>query len=223
MAGHDGHRDRLRERYLRGDLDCLADHEVLELLLYYAVPRRNTNDIAHELIERFGSLPAVLDAPISELVKVDYISKNGAILIKLINQINRRYILTSGQNETILSTTEEAGKYIAPLFSGERDEVVYVLCIDGKCKLLSCRILFKGSVSTAGVNTRRVVEEALATNCVGVIMAHNHPSGFALPSDEDIETTKLLKEALGTIGVQLVDHIIVADGDYVSMADSGMV
>ena len=221
MGIHDGHRQKMRERFLRGGLDSFADHEALELLLYYAIPRQDTNPIAHALMDRYDSLSAVLNAPVEDLQKVDGIGESAAILLKLTPQLYHKARMEETARETVLNSSERAGAYLLERFSGESREVIYELCLDRKGKLLACKRLGEGGVSYADLDIRKLVENALLTSASAVILAHNHPSGVALPSPEDYATTDRAKQALATVGVPLTDHIIVADQDFVSFADSG--
>ena len=223
MGVHDGHREKMRARFLSGGLESFAPHEALELLLYYAIPRRDTNPIAHALMARYGSLSAVLNAPVEDLEKVEGIGESAAVLIHMVAQLSRKASLADAARETALSSSQRAGEYLLPLFEGKKRETVYQLCLDQKGKLLACKCLGEGGASAASLEIRQVVENAILTSASAVILAHNHPSGIALPSREDYDVTDRAKAALATIGVTLMDHIIVADGDYVSMADSGYI
>ena len=221
MGIHDGHREKMRQRFLKSGLDAFADHEALELLLYYAIPRRDTNPIAHALMERYGSLSAVLAAPVEDLKKVEGVGESAAILLKLAPQLYRKAKMSDAEQETILSSVERVGAYLLDRFAGEKNEVVYQLCLDRKGKLLVCKKLGEGGVASADLDIRRLVENALLTGASSVVLAHNHPSGVALPSRDDYAATDRAKTALAVVGVALTDHIIVADGDFVSMSDSG--
>jgi len=221
MGVHDGHRKRMKARFLAGGADQLQDHELLELLLYYALPRADTNVIAHRLLERFGSLSAVFDAPLEELTQVSGIGGHAALLIKLVPAAGRRYILSRGSFDDILDTTEKAGRYLLPYFFTQLDEVVYMVCLDAKHKVITCRLMGHGSVNSANISVRKIVETALLYNASGVILAHNHTSGIAVPSREDEETTRRVAAALRAVDVELIDHLVVADNDFVSMADDG--
>ncbi len=221
MSVHDGHRERMKKRFSEHGLENFDDHSVLELLLFYALPRGDVNPIAHELMDRFGSLAAVFDAPADELSKVPGISANSALYIKLIPQVSRRYLMSRTSLEDILDSTEKAGRYLLPYFYAERDETVYMVCLDAKCKVLNCKLLFRGSVNSANVSIRKIVENALLYNSTSVILAHNHTSGIALPSQEDQQTTRRVESALSAVDIVLADHIIVADDDFVSLADNG--
>ena len=221
MALHDGHRQRKKQRFLQHGLDSFADHEVLELLLFYAIPRRDTNETAHRLLEHFGTLKGVLTASVEELQKVEGVGESAAAFLHLLQAVGYRALRTAG-DDTILNSVDSAGAYFQKLLRGERREVLYQVCLDAKGKVLSHKRLSSGTVSMAPVNVREVVENALYTDASGVLLAHNHPSGIALPSEEDRQITMQIRQALGTMGIELVDHIIVADNDFVSMAASGM-
>ena len=221
MGIHDGHRQRLKDRFLAVGLDNFTEVQVLELLLFYAIPRLDTNEVAHALLKRFGSLSQVLDAPVDELMKVKGIGLNAATLLHLATDLGRYYLVNRAMQTTILSTTEACGEFLTPYFHGRVNETVFLLCLDAKCKLLACREVSEGSVNSAGVSPRRVVELALAANATTVILAHNHPSGIAVPSREDVQTTYRVEAALEAVEIVLADHIIVSDGDYTSMVQSG--
>ena len=222
MGIHDGHREKMRRRFLSGGLEQFADHEALELLLYYAIPRRDTNPIAHALMDRYGSLSAVLAAPVEDLQKVDGIGESAAILLKLVPRLCAKARLAdAGRQELILNTASRAGAYLLEHFYGEQNEVIYQLCLDRKGKLLACKKLGEGSIASAALDVRKLVENAILHSASSVVLAHNHPSGVATPSHEDYAATDRARNALETIGVALADHIIVADGDFVSLAESG--
>ena len=221
MSIHDGHRQRLKERFLSQGLDGFTDFQVLELLLFYAIPRRDTNPIAHELLKKFGSVRQVLEAPVQRLTEVEYITENAAILLKLAPAMLRYYQVDKVREEMPLVTIQACGDYLKHFFLGRKNETVFLLCLDAKCKVLACREVGEGSVNSANVPIRRVVEIALAEGASTVVLAHNHPSGIAIPSGEDIATTRRLYAALSTVDVILADHIVVADDDYVSMVQSG--
>lgn len=219
---HGGHRQRLRQQFLTHGLDSLHDVNVLELLLFYAVPRQDTNPIAHRLLDRFGSLSRVFDASLEELMEQGGLTENAAALIKLLPAVARRQQLSRSDLGSILGTTRQCGDYLVPYFYGATDEMVYLLGLDAKCKVLGCVQLFQGTVNYAHLSTRRVVEAALKMKATSVVLAHNHTSGIAVPSQEDIQTTHAISHALDLVGVLLADHIVVADDDYVSMAESGL-
>ncbi len=220
---HSGHRQRLKDQFLTHGMDPIHDVNVLELILFYAIPRQDTNPIAHRLLNTFGSLAAVFDATPEELMERGGLSKNAATLIKLIPAAARRQQLSRSSCHQLLDSTQKCGDYLVPFFFGATQEEVYLLGLDAKCKVLGCVKLSTGSVNSAGLSIRKVVECALNMKASSVVLAHNHTSGIAVPSQEDIRTTKSISHALDLVGVYLADHVVVADEDYVSMAESGLI
>lgn len=218
---HDGHRQRLKERFLAEGLENFSDLHVLELLLFYAVPRKDTNPIAHELLQRFGSLRGVLEARPEDLREVSCLGDGAATLLTLVPQLLQRYLRDSQDLGQILLTTAQCGQYLVPRFFLTKEEQVYLLSLDAKCKVLDVRLIQTGSVNTVGVSVRKVVEAALRAGASSVVLAHNHTSGLALPSEADKTTTRRLWEALDAVGIVLADHIIVAGEDFVSMSEDG--
>ncbi len=218
---HGGHRERMREKFLKHGPQILKDHELLELVLYYAIPRKNTNDTAHLLMERFGSLKNVLKADLRELQEVPGVGPSAAVLLKLLCAVGDRADIPSPP-KTPVRSGEQVGEFFVHLLDGERREVLYLMCLDGKGKVLSCQTAAEGGVNVTAVSVRQVVDLALRSGASAVVLAHNHPSGVALPSRADQFMTKQVADALRPLGIRLLDHIVVADGDYVSMADSGM-
>lgn len=222
MSVHEGHRERMRRQMKTSGMDSLSDVQVLEVALYYAIARRDTNEIAHALLRRFGSLSGVLEAPRAELLKIDGVGESAADLLLLFIQMERRHLMDRAGRETILDTTCKCAQYLMPRFIGEQEEVVYLLCLDAKCKALDCSLIHRGAVNMTAISVRKIVKAALDHNATSVVVAHNHPSGLALPSREDRATTLALKAALDAVDVVLVDHVIVADEDFVSLADDGL-
>ena len=222
MSLHSGHRQRVRERFLADGLDGFSEHQVLEMLLFYCCPRKDTNELAHRLIGEFGSLVRVLEAPVKELEKVPGIGESASIFVSFTASFSRYYMVCKAKEQgDILHTVDECGRYLQPYFLGRTNEVVYILCMDAKCKVLTCKLVGEGSVNSANIPIRRVVEIALNSNATTVVLAHNHPSGLALPSHDDIETTLRLARAMDAVEITLADHIVVADSDFVSMVQSG--
>lgn len=221
MSIHDGHRQRLKERFLREGLDGFTEIQALELLLFYAIPVKDTNPLAHALLKRFGNLSRVLDAPVEKLVEVDGIKEHAATLLKLAKAMGRCYDVSRSKIETVIKTIADCGEYLLPYFRDRKNETVFLMCLDAKLKVLDCREIGEGSVNYASVPIRRVVEIALEVGASSVVLAHNHPSGIAVPSSDDIQTTRRVAAALSVVEIELVDHLVFADGDYVSMAQSG--
>ena len=222
MGTHDGHRERLRTTFLENGLDCFNELNSLELLLFYAIPRRDTNEIAHALLDRFGSLDGVFDASFYELCEVEGIGEQAASLLKLVPQIVRKSRITRTESIRQVTDSTAAGKYFLPRFMGQREELLLLLCLDSQKRIISCAEISRGVVNSVEANVRKIAETALKYRASSVILAHNHPDGFALPSHEDDITTRLIADSLRTLGIPLVDHIIVADMDFVSYSDSGL-
>ena len=223
MSIHEGHRFRMKKRFRTEGLDNFNEVNALELLLFYCVPRQDTNPLAHKLLDHFGSFDRVLDATPKEKKKIPGVGENVSTFLCLIKESWRYYHIsqTHPNQNRILSTTEACGDFLMPRFLGRRDEMVYILCLDAKCKLLCCKEVGEGSVNSASVPIRKIVEIALVADATTVVLAHNHPSGIAVPSGEDIMTTRRLNQALCSVDIGLADHIIFADDDYVSMVQSG--
>ncbi len=221
MSIHDDHRQRVRQRFLENGLEGFNDIQVLEFLLFYCIPRRDTNPIAHALLEHFGSLSQVMEAPVEELKKVKGMGESAAIFLKLVTEAGRFYQIDKAKQIKVLPTVEDCGRYLLPFFHGRRNETVFLLCLDAKCKVLCCKEIGEGSVNSASVPIRRIVETALGVTATTVVLAHNHPSGLALPSGEDVETTYRVAAALNAVEIHLADHIVVAEDDFVSIAQSG--
>ena len=221
MSMHDGHRQRLRNRFLRDGLDNFEEVNALELLLFHCIPRQDTNPVAHRLLERFGSYDAVLDASRSELLSVEGIGENTATFLSLMKPSWRYYNTAKNKKEIPLTTISACGYYLLPFFSCRDVETVYLLCLDAKSKVIACRLIGEGNVNSASISIRKIVETAMSCNATSVVLAHNHPSGVAIPSVEDIETTKRLGKALNAVEIILVDHLVIADNEFVSIAQSG--
>jgi DNA repair protein RadC len=223
MSEHEGHRLRLKKRFIEHGLDDFDDHHALELALYYAIPRQDTKHIAHRLINHFGSLYDVFEASIEELSAIEGMGENSAALLKLMPAMGRKCQISKSRNNCVLNSTKAAGDYLLPYFMFQGYELVYVVCLDVKNRVLGCREIARGSPNMAEISMRKIVELALSKKASGIIIAHNHTSGIAIPSIEDEDTTNKIASALAGIGVKLLDHIIVAGDDFVSMAESGLI
>ena len=219
---HTGHRKRVKDEFLANGLNGLPDHRVLELLLFYAIPQGDMNPLAHALIDRFGSLAGVFHATAEQLMAVKGVKHSTAVLIRLIPAVAARYLQSNSSFDGQLASTWQFRELLLPLFFGQRDELAYLVCMDGKSKHIVTKKLGQGIADTVQITTRKVLEAALACNATRVALAHNHVSGVALWSDADLDTTLRLKTVLREAGIELVDHFIVANDDMVSMADSGL-
>ena len=220
MSIHKDHRQRVKQRFLGEGLDHFDEVHALELLLFYALPQGDVNPLAHRLLDHFGNLHQVLEAPPEQLMAVPGIREHTAVLLGLVKGISQKYLIDYKKGPRYLTNRKECGDFLLNWFVGRRDETVMLLCLDAKRALLACRVVSEGSVNTAEVSIRKVVEVALSVNATTVLLAHNHPSGLALPSMEDIVTTRRVGMALDAVGIVLEDHIVVADRDYVSLRDS---
>ena len=220
---HSGHRQRVRERFCETGLDSFADHNVLELVLFYSLPRKDTNGIAHRLLESFGSLSAVFEASVERLMEVPGITYNSAVLIHLFNEVARRYAISKMDDGIALSDTETAAKYAAGLFMGMGEEALYIICLDGRNRVICCELHSKGTVDTTEVCVRRVIDSAVKHRASKVILAHNHPAAALRPSQSDVETTKKIELLLDNMNIALADHIIVGgNGKCLSMRELGI-
>lgn len=219
---HGGHRERLKQRFLQEGLEGFGDARALELLLFYAIPRKDTYPIAKALLDHFGSLVEVMEASPDALTQVPGVGEGAANLIYYINALSRYYFVRRSEQRKALNTVEQCAEFLAPRFFGLREEIVCALCLDAQCRCLGCKVLGEGSVNSANVPIRRIVEFSLACNATSVVLSHNHPAGIALPSGQDIEATRKVDKALEAVGIILADHLIFTAGDYTSMAESGV-
>lgn len=220
---HEGHRERLRTRFLEGGLDGFDDHQVLELLLFHVIARGDTNPLAHRLMDRFGSLSAVLEADPKDVASIEGVGARAAAFLSMIPQITRRYFHDRVKRDNPrLNSSEVVVDYVSPLMAGRPEEVFYVLCLDSHCRVLYPALIGEGTVKEAHVEPRHVVEEALRHRASSVVLAHNHPGGAAKPSNADHRLTALLVQTLGAIGIPVLDHVIVAGDQNYSFAREGV-
>lgn len=222
MHSNKGHRQRVKDRFLLEGLDNFDEVHTLELLLFYAVPQIDTKPLARALLDNFVTLNAVLDAPVEELKKVAGVGDSVATYLSLLGQLERYRKMRRESKTKFMSTPEEYGNYMASCLYGRRNETVYLLCLDAKYKLLACKQVGEGDVNSASIPVRRMVEMALSSNASIVILGHNHPGGNAMPSREDVMTTLTFAQALRPLGILLLDHVVVADDDCVTMRQSGL-
>jgi DNA repair protein RadC len=215
--------ERPREKLLRDGPESLSTVEVLAIILGTGTRSKSVMELAGEVLaldER--GLRYLAECSPEELKKVKGIGEKAATFLNMIPAVTRYYGVERGKREDKpLRTINDCGNYLREYFRGHSNETVYLLCLDAKCKPLCCPKIGEGSVNSAGVPIRRVVEAALGANATSVILAHNHPSGLALPSHEDVVTTRRVAAALDAVEVRLADHIVVADGDFTSLLQSG--
>ncbi|MBE7026661.1 MAG: DNA repair protein RadC [Ruminococcaceae bacterium] len=218
---HKGHRERLKKLFLDEGLDNFQAHQILELLLFYAIPQKDTNEIAHSLLSSFGSLSQVFDAHPRELQKVSGISEHSSTLISMIPQLARAYLKDSNRERTVLDSSEKAGKYIKNFFMGRIYEAFYMFSLDNSCRIIHQDLVCEGTLDETPCYPRLVLDIAFRHNAQKVIFAHNHPSNILRPSTGDIESTKKLINAFESVDIEVVDHFIIGKDDYISMADIG--
>lgn len=220
---HDGHRDRVRDKILASGLEKLPPHEVLEYLLFHVIPRKDTNALAHELINTFGSFSDVLAQDANRLMAVKGMTKNAAIFLSTMTDVFRFYIKDVERPRESLCGKGKAKFYILSQAYGKKIEEFYVASLDTKDNLIRLECLSKGSGDTVMVTARDVTDFALRTGAVSIIIAHNHPAGSLRPTDEDINFTRNVLWTLDGIGVTLQDHYIVAGQDSYSFAEDGLI
>ncbi|MDD3192372.1 MAG: DNA repair protein RadC [Oscillospiraceae bacterium] len=219
---HYGHRQRLRDRFRQTGFVGFDAHGILELLLFYSIPQKDTNELAHELVNRFGSLSGVFDASYEDLLKVKGISDNTATLIKMVPQLAGAYLGDRNDPGLILDSVEKIGAFLLSKYVGVTNEQIYLLCLDNKLKLLNCTLMGEGSLNKVNFHPRRILEQAIQCSASSIVLSHNHPHGTALPSDADILMTRQLYDMAQVLEITLRDHIIVAGDDFISLAQSGI-
>lgn len=222
MSEHTGHRQRMRQRFRENGLSGFASHEVLELILFYAIPQRNVNPLAHSLLERFGSLQGVLEADMESLSSVEGMGEYAATLLTLFAQVGRRLESERGKEKRFLSSSGEAATHCVRLLSGLRQEHFYVICLSAGMEWLGDSLIAKGSLGEVNAYPRSVAEAVLRLNAHTVILTHNHPGGSCRPTPEDAETTRRIAELLSSMQVRLADHIIVSGESSFSFAEEGL-
>lgn len=220
MSAKKDHRKRTREKYSQTGFESMLPHEILEFLLFTVNTRKDTKPIAHDLLKKFKDLPGVLDAPYEELLMVEGIGPSGALILKFIPFISRKYMEKSNEIN-LLNTPELTAKFIVPQFLGRTKETVILVLLDNKCSVISSIVMNEGVVNSININTRTIVEHCIKHNASSIILAHNHPNGTTKPSPQDIGVTMNLKDALKPLQINFLDHIIVADQRYSSMATLG--
>ncbi len=219
---HLGHREKLRQRFIRENgLDHFEDHQILELLLFYANPRGDTNPTAHALLEQFGSLKGVLEARPEMLMTVPGVKETAATLISMVVPLTRVWNRCAMTEPDRIGNSREAEKYCLSILAGHRSERFYVVSLNAKCQVLGRRMISEGSLSEVSAYPRIVMETALNYNAHSVLLCHNHPGGTCAPSPEDIASTLQLQRLLNGVGILLLDHIIVANENTYSMVQHG--
>lgn len=214
---HEGHRERLRERFANEGLQNFEPHNVLELLLFYSIPRQDTNEIAHRLIDQFGSLSEVFEASITDLMKVKGISRYSAIFITMIPQICNRYLEDRAVKSGICGL-ERLAEFAAERFIGMTTEHFLLICVDNRQCMISHHFISEGDVASSSVDMRKIMQILMSSNATAAVIAHNHPRGGTTPSRADLMTTLSIARSLKPLNIRLLDHVVVCKDSYLSMA-----
>ncbi len=218
---HKGHRKRMRERFFKYGFNDFSDHEILEMLLFYAYPRRNTNPLAHTILDEYKTLANVFDADIHDLAKIPGVGENIAAFLSMIPALVRLYEKSRFNKKAYLYDTERIGQYAVTLLKSETNEAFAMICLDSNRCVHWSGIIETGDIDRIEAYPRRVIKEVLKHRAKTVIFVHNHPHGTLLPSVSDKETTRQLTDLLKRIDVTVLDHIIVSENRFYSMAEMG--
>lgn len=223
MAGeHEGHRQRMRKRFIAQGLEGYAPHEILELILYYAIPRADVNPLAHRLMDTFGTLHAVLEADVEDLVRVEGIGENAAVLLSLFGHVDREIAKSRSLQKKKLRTRLDAQQHCKGLLAGLRQEHLYLVCLNAQMEVIQNVLIAKGTLNEVQAYPRLVAEAALRANAHAAVLCHNHPGGSVVPSQADLDMTAALGQLLSSLDVLLADHVVVAGEDALSMVECGL-
>lgn len=217
-----GHRRRLRTRFLHALGADFASYELLELALSFAIPRKDTKELAKRLMQRFGSITAVLEAEPAELRQVDGVGEACVVLLKLLHTVALKSMDPVERGGDYLRSPQEVAVYFRARLRGYREERFLVACLDTKNRIREVRELQQGTVDQAVVYPRRVAEAALESKARSVVVVHNHPSGDAQPSEDDVRLTRELKSTLSAVGVALLDHLVIGSSAHFSFREAGL-
>lgn len=217
---HKGRRQRNRKKFLKSGFTGFADHEKLEFLLYYAIPLRDTNPIAHRLLNKFKTISGVFDASVEQLIQINGIAENSAVLLKLIPEMLKEYTLSKNILQP-MDSTETVCNFFKTHFAGDSNEVIKAAFVDDKLRLIACENIAEGTPGSVYLDIRKLIKFTYMNNSENIIIAHNHPNGDTTPSDEDIRMTAEIYKTLKPVGINLIDHIIVAKGQAVSLRNAG--
>lgn len=218
---HGGHRARLKARFVREGLDAFEDHNALELLLFYAIPQRDTNELAHRLIDEFGSLSGVFDASVEALMHVPGVGENTAVLIRLMSSLFAKYEQDKVKSGSlVLNTAKVAGEYFVSQFIGKTTEQLLAVCMTHKCRVVNTVVISEGTPDSTRINLRKIAEAAIQNGASDILLAHNHPAGVAAPSAADIDATRNIVLTLRALGIRVNDHFVIAGKDWFSMKTS---
>ncbi len=218
----EGHRARLRLRLIQAGPDALADHELLEMVLFLALPRRDTKPVARALLTRFGSFSQAIAAPLNELRGVEGMGEAGAAALKTVQAAALRLTRAEVQDRPVLSNWDALMAYLNAMMARERVEQFRVLFLDTRNRLIADEAQARGTVNHTPVYPREVVRRALELHATAIILAHNHPSGDPRPSRADIDMTREIRIAAEALGIVLHDHVIIGNGRWLSFRAEGL-
>ena len=223
ISPHLGHRRRMKQRFVSNGIDSFLDHEILELLLTYAIPRKDTKPLAWQLIKHFGSISNVLDADEMSLMDVDGIGPHTAQFLKLLRGVIKRYMHADLPQHISMKNPQEVLDYCQASLAGKKEEFLEVLLLSVRFTLKSARVIATGSIDQILIEPRQILRWALKENAAAIILVHNHPSGDPSPSPEDIQMTQQLVQAAKLLNIQVLDHLIVSKGAYYSFLAHGYI
>lgn len=218
---HKGHRQKIRERYYETGLAGMPDHNILEFILFFGIPQKDTNEMAHELIDRFGSFSGVLEAKRTDLLEVKGMTETAACLLTMFLPVYKRYVADLNKKRPVLESRKDYVKYLRHIYLDNPNiERIYILCLDSNNRLIACRKISEGDFSTSLFDVRKIASVVLEINAKKVVISHNHPSGKLEPSKNDCDVTRELGELMRLLKVKFIDHIIITDTSYFSMVGS---
>ena len=219
MSIHNNHRQRLKEKFLENGFNNFLPHEKLEFILFFSIPQGDTNTVAHNLLNEYKTISSIMDAPYEELIAINGVGPHTAIMLKMFPEICSIYLDGKNENSLFLYTTKDYCEFFIPKFIGKRNEELYIACLDDSNKVIRSKKIFEGSVNATVINVKLILEEIIKSNATGVIIAHNHPVGIAIPSNSDFIATKKIKDAVEMLNVRFLDHIVVANEDALSFRE----
>jgi DNA repair protein RadC len=217
------HRQRLKQKFAESGIDAFHDYEVLELLLSYAIPRKDVKPLAKKLLHEFGSLKSVVDAEAGSLEKINGISSHTAILIKLIKEMGTLYLKEKAKEKPQINCTSELLNYCKTYMGGLKDEQFCVIYLNAQNRITEIEAIEEGIVNQAVVYPRKVLENALKRKASAIILVHNHPSGHVKPSDADVRLTKTIQETARILDIIVHDHIIIGENRFFSFREEGLI
>ncbi|GHV41993.1 UPF0758 protein [Clostridia bacterium] len=220
---HIGHRERMRERYIESGIFAFSDHEIIEFLLYFAIPQRDTNALAHKMLAEFGSLHNLMDTHPLEISRRCGVSMSCAILLTIAPQVHKRYAESKMKEKIFFSNTKDVGNYLVSLFAAETSECFYMLCFDTRQRLIAPALISRGTIDKSQIYIRQVAEAALKFKAASVVLSHNHPNNDLEPSPEDLDATAKIVSALDALDIETLDHVIVNAANYFSFRESGLI